>query len=78
MLRLQKAEKKGNYHYGHFDEYFTDSSRTAYFMYAGDTLAGFAMLCPYSNINQSPITRWQNLRFFRHFAENILHRKPQK
>ena len=47
-------DENGNYHYGHFDEYFSDPERVAYFIYNDDVLTGFAMLCPYSNINQDP------------------------
>lgn len=41
-------DERGNLHYGHFDEYFTDPARTALLIYAGDALAGFAMLNPCS------------------------------
>ena len=34
-------DEDGNYHYGYFDEYFTDPKRTAYFLYHDDTLVGF-------------------------------------
>ena len=47
-------DAEGNYHYGHFEEYFTDPRRTAYCLFDGETLIGFAMLCPYSNIGQAP------------------------
>ena len=47
-------DENGNFHYGHFDEYFSDPKRTAYFIYNDDTLIGFAMLCPYSNIDRDP------------------------
>lgn len=47
-------DENGNYHYGYFDEYFTDPRRTAYFIYNDDVLIGFAFLCPYSNIGQDP------------------------
>ena len=47
-------DENGNYHYGHFDDYFTDPKRVAYFIYNDDVLTGFAMLCPYSNIDQDP------------------------
>ncbi|MBP5555026.1 MAG: GNAT family N-acetyltransferase [Lachnospiraceae bacterium] len=47
-------DESGNYHYGYFEEYFTDPRREAYFIYNGDTLAGFAMICPYSNIGEEP------------------------
>ena len=38
----------GNYHYGYFDEYFSDPMRVAYFIFNDDLLVGFAMICPYS------------------------------
>ena len=47
-------DENGNFHYGHFDEYFTDPKRKAYFIYSDDKLVGFAMLNPYSNIDQNP------------------------
>ena len=47
-------DENGNYHYGHFEDYFTDPKRTAYFIYVDGQLAGFAMLNPYSNLSQSP------------------------
>ena len=47
-------DENGNYHFGHFDEYFSDPKRTAYFIYNDDILIGFAMLCPYSYISQDP------------------------
>ena len=42
------------YHYGHFEEYFTDPRREAFFLYDNETMVGFAMLCPYSNIGKNP------------------------
>lgn len=47
-------DENGNYHYGHFDDYFSDPERVAYLIYNEDVLIGFAMLCPYSNIDQNP------------------------
>ena len=44
----------GNYHYGHFDEYFTDPLRTAYFIYSDGALVGFVMVNPYSNLDLAP------------------------
>ena len=44
----------GNYHYGHFDEYFIDPKRTALLIYYEDKLAGFAMVIPYSNFDENP------------------------
>ena len=47
-------DENGNYHYGYFDEYFTDLNRVAYFIYSDKTLIGFVLLNPYSYIGQSP------------------------
>lgn len=47
-------DENGNYHYGHFDDYFSDPKRAAYFIYNDAVLAGFAMLCLYSNVDQNP------------------------
>ncbi len=47
-------DEKGNYHYGHFDEYFSDPKRVAYLLYDENTLIGFAMLHPYSCIGRNP------------------------
>ena len=44
----------GNYHYGYFDDYFTDPNRKAYFIYFDKRLAGFVMINPYSYINEKP------------------------
>ena len=68
-------DENGNYHYGHFEEYFSDPKRTAYFIYNDDTLVGFAMLCPYSNIEQNPDYIMAEFTIFpafrrRHFALN--------
>lgn len=54
VLKIKKDCEKCLYHYDHFDEYFTDPKRKAYFIYCDDKLAGFAMLNPYSNIDQNP------------------------
>lgn len=47
-----EMDELGNYHYGHFEEYFTDPKRIAYFFYHEGTLIGFAMLHPYSYFDQ--------------------------
>ena len=47
-------DEEGNYHYGHFEEYFTDPKREAYFLCVGETLVGFAMLHPYSQVGGRP------------------------
>lgn len=50
----EDMDGKGNYTYEHFDEYFSDPLRTAYFIYNDETMVGFAMLCPYSNVGEDP------------------------
>ena len=47
-------DEDGNFHYGYFNEYFSDPRRRAYFIYNDDALVGFAMICPYSNIGRDP------------------------
>ena len=54
MYYPDPMDANGNYHYGHFDEYFTDPRRKAFFLYDNETMVGFAMLCPYSNIGKNP------------------------
>ena len=49
-----ELDEKGNLHYGHFEEYFTDPKRKAYFMLEGKDLVGFSMIHPYSNIGGKP------------------------
>ena len=44
-------DEQGNYHYGHFSEYFVDPERKAFFIYNGSVMVGFVMLNPYSVIN---------------------------
>lgn len=45
-----EMDEHGNYGYGHFEEYFTDPKRKAYFIYNDERMVGFAFLCPYSNL----------------------------
>ena len=47
-------DAEGNYHYGHFEAYFTDPARTALLIYSDGRLAGFAMLHPCSYFGESP------------------------
>ncbi len=49
-----EMDETGNYHYGYFDAYFTEPERTALFIYDDRTLVGFAMINPYSYINEHP------------------------
>ena len=66
-------DENGNYHYGHFNEYFWDPKRVAYFIRDDETLVGFAMLCPYSYIGRNPDYTMAEFTIFpsyrrRHFA----------
>jgi predicted acetyltransferase len=49
-----EMDSEGNYHYGYFDSYFTDPRRTALLIYRDQTLAGFAMINPYSYVREHP------------------------
>ena len=50
-----EMDARGNLHYGHFDAYFTDPKRKAFFLYdEKDVLMGFAMIHPYSNLDGTP------------------------
>ena len=80
-------DENGNYHYGHFDEYFSDPLRAAYFIFDEDVLVGFAMICPYSYIDQHPDYTMAEFTIFpayrrKHFAidaaEMILDKHPGK
>jgi predicted acetyltransferase len=80
-------DENGNYHYGYFDEYFSDPKRKAYFICNDGVLVGFAMLCPYSNIEQDPDYTMAEFTIFPSFrrrhlaldaAKMILARHPGK
>lgn len=43
-------DANGNYHYGYFDEYFSDPKRIAYFLYDDDVLIGFTILLRYGDL----------------------------
>ncbi len=47
-----EMDDTGNYHYGYFDAYFTESKRKAHFIYFNNNLAGFVMINPYSYLNE--------------------------
>ena len=49
-----EMDESGNYHYGYFDAYFTEPERKALFIYDSQVLVGFAMINPYSYINEQP------------------------
>jgi predicted acetyltransferase len=44
----------GNYSYRYFDHYFTEPERTAFFLYHDKALVGFAMIHPYSYLDEHP------------------------
>ena len=78
-------DDSGNYHYGHFDDYFSDPKRVAYFIFDDDILVGFAMICPYSNMGRNPDYTMAEFTIFpayrrKHYAldaaEMILDRHP--
>ncbi len=46
-------DENGNFHYGHFEEYFTDPDRKAFFIYNDGCMVGFAMINPYSYIGHA-------------------------
>lgn len=48
-----KMDDKGNYSYGYFDAYFTEPQRKAYFIYFNKSLAGLAMINPYSYLDET-------------------------
>ena len=77
----------GNYHYGHFEEYFTDPRREALFIVNGQTPVGFAFICPYSNIGQEPdytmaeftiFPAYRRKHFAREAAAAIITARPGK
>lgn len=73
MFYPDELDESRNLHYGHFEEYFTDPKRSAFFIYNGDVLVGFAMLCPYTNLGRSPDYTMAEFTIFpsyrrRHFA----------
>ncbi len=47
-------DEKGNYQYRYFDAYFTEPERKALLIYHDKTFVGFAMVNPYSFINENP------------------------
>ena len=49
-----EMDAMGNYHYGHFPEYFTDPKRKAFFICNEDVKVGFVMINPYSVIGHTP------------------------
>ena len=49
-----EMDENGLLHYGHFEDYFTDPKRRAFFLYDDDTMVGFAMTHPYSVIGHAP------------------------
>lgn len=62
----------GNYNYGHFEEYFIDLNRKAFFIYNDDILIGFVMINPYSYINHKPDYTIGEITYFLLTERNIL------
>ncbi len=68
-------DKNGNYHYGYFEDYFTDPKRSAYLIYnvqsnSDEVLIGFAFLCPYSNIGKNPDYTMAEFTIFPAYRKN--------
>lgn len=49
-----EMDTQGNYHYGHFDDYFVEPERKAFFIFNDEKMIGFVMLNPYSAIGHTP------------------------
>lgn len=49
-----EMDQQGNFHYGHFNAYFTEPERKAFFIYKDEKMIGFVMLNPYSVIGHHP------------------------
>jgi predicted acetyltransferase len=49
-----EMDETGNYPYRYFEDYFTEPERTALFLYRDKLLVGFAMINPFSYINEHP------------------------
>ncbi len=47
-------DENGNYQYGYFDAYFTESERKAYFIFEGENIVGFVMINTYSYLGHEP------------------------
>ncbi len=63
-------DEEGNLHYGHFDEYFIDPARKAFFLYNDDTMVGFAMINPYSVIGHAPDYTMAEFTIFPSYRRN--------
>ncbi len=73
-----EMDENGNLHYGHFDEYFVDPKRQAFFIYNDDTMVGFVMTHPYSVIGHTPDYTMAEFTIFpsyrrRHYAADAAH-----
>ena len=80
-----EMDEAGNYHYGHFEEYFTDPKRSALLIYREKLLVGFAMVNPYSYFQEHPdhvmaeftvFPRFRRQHVAREAAERILEMYP--
>lgn len=74
-----EMDENGNLHYGHFDEYFADPNRQAFFIYNDATMVGFVMIHPYSVIGHTPDYTMAEFTIFpsyrrQHYATDAAHR----
>ena len=72
MFYPDVMDELGNYHYGHFDEYFIDPERKAFFIYSDDTMVGFVMINPYFVIDQHPDHTMAEFTIFPSYRRNHL------
>ena len=63
-------DEQGNYHYGHFEEYFIDKNRKAFFIFNDKNLVGFAMINPYSILGHNPDYTMAEFTIFPSFRRN--------
>ncbi len=65
-----EVDADGNYIYGHFEDYFLDSTRRAYLIKKGGGTAGFAMLNRHSELGKAVNWLWRNFVFCPNTAGN--------
>lgn len=49
-----EMDEQGNYHYEHFEAYFVEPERKAFFIFDDEKMIGFVMMNPYSAIGHHP------------------------
>ena len=73
----EEMDEQGNLHYGHFEEYFIDPKRKAFFIFNDDKMVGFVMINPYSVIGGEPDYTMAEFTIFpsyrkNHFATDVV------